>query len=353
MDPVSILMIEDNPGDARIIQDMLADAENMEFDIDWKQTLKGGLESLGENQYDVVLLDLGLPDSPQSSVSFTRVQAVAPAQPIIILTGHDDETFAVTTVRRGAQDYLIKGRIDTDTLVRTVRYAIARKLGGDKQFTIAELSQFDGKEGRSAYIAYNGKVYDATRSQPWAEGKHMGVHVAGTDLTDVLAKAPHGEDKLASLPILGTLVKEETLGQQLLRRIDNLHPHATLVHLSIAYALVAPFAFLGWIINGEAIFDQITIYLLVLGLITVPLSFLTGVTSWILRYETKAARTFNLKIGFGILLFFTILGTFLWRITGPDTVLSQPGSYFFLASLFFQLAMAVTSDWVGKKIVYS
>lgn len=353
MDPVSILMIEDNPGDARIIQDMLGDAKNIEFAIDWKQTLRGGLDSLGENKYDVVLLDLGLPDSPQSSVSFTRVQAVTSGVPIIILTGLDDETFAVTTVRRGAQDYLIKGRIDTDTLVRTIRYAIARKLGGDKQFTITELSQYDGKEGRAAYIAYNGKVYDATRSQPWKDGKHMGVHVAGTDLTDTFSNAPHGEDKLASLPILGNLVKEETLGQQLLRRFDNLHPHATLVHLSFAYALVAPFAFLGWMINGKAIFDQITLYLLILGLITVPLSFLTGVISWILRYETKAARTFNLKIGFGVLLFFTILGTFLWRITGPSTVLSQPGSYFYLASLFFQLAMVVTTDFVGKKIVYS
>jgi predicted heme/steroid binding protein len=269
------------------------------------------------------------------------------------LTGLDDETFAVTTVRRGAQDYLIKGRIDTDTLVRTIRYAIARKLGGDKQFTLIELSQYDGNEGRSAYIAYKGRVYDATGSSLWKDGKHMGAHVAGTDLTDVFANAPHGEDKLAKLPILGYLVKEETLGQQLLRRIDNLHPHATLVHLSIAYALVAPFAFIGWLINGEAIFDQITLYLLVLGLITVPLSFLTGVTSWILRYETKAARTFNLKIGFGILLFFTILGTFLWRITGPGSVLSQPGSYFYLASLFIQLAMALLSDFVGKKIVYS
>ena len=194
MDPVSVLMIEDNPGDARIIQDMLADAENIEFAIDWKQTLRGGLESLAENKYDVVLLDLGLPDSPQSSVSFTRVQAVTPGLPIIILTGLDDETFAVTTVRRGAQDYLIKGRIDTDTLVRTIRYAIARKLGGEKQFTIAELSRYDGKEGRAAYLAFKGKVYDATGSRLWKDGKHQATHFAGADLTEVIANAPHGEE---------------------------------------------------------------------------------------------------------------------------------------------------------------
>ena len=174
MDPVTILMIEDNLGDARIIQGMLADATNMEFTVDWKQILRSGLDSLGENKYDVVLLDLGLLDSPQSSVSFTRVQAVAAGLPIIILTGLDDETLAVTTVRRGAQDYLIKGRIDTDTLVRTIRYAMARRLGGDRQFTHAELSGYDGKEGREAYVTFKGKVYDATNSALWKDGQHPG-----------------------------------------------------------------------------------------------------------------------------------------------------------------------------------
>src|SRR3972149_5626398 len=218
MEPINILMIEDNPGDSRIIQDMLAEAKNIQFAVDWKQTLKGCLDSLAENKYDVILLDLGLPDSPQRSVSFTRVQAAAPAQPIVIMTGLDDDTFAVTTVRRGAQDYLVKGKTDTDTLVRTIRYAIARKLGGDKQFTLAELSQYDGQDGRAAYIAYNGKVYDATGSRLWRGGKHAGKHVAGNDLTDVFANAPHGEDKLARLPIVGVLVKEESLQQKLLKQ---------------------------------------------------------------------------------------------------------------------------------------
>lgn len=106
MEQLKILLIEDNPGDARLIQDMLADAKSNEFAIDWKQTLSGGLKSLGENKYDAVLLDLGLPDSPQRSVTFTRTQATAPTIPIVILTGLDDETFAVTTVRRGAHRHL-------------------------------------------------------------------------------------------------------------------------------------------------------------------------------------------------------------------------------------------------------
>ncbi len=353
MEPVKILVVEDNPGDARIIQDMLADASNIEFDIDWKQTLTDGLQSIVNNKYDVVLLDLGLPDSPQRSASFTRVQTAAPTLPIVILTGLDDETFAVTSVRRGAQDYLVKGKIDTDTLVRTIRYAIARKLGGDKQFTVAELSRYDGKEGRSAYFAFKGKVYDATNSRLWKNGKHGGSHVAGIDLTEDFTNSPHSEEVLARLPIVGYLVKKETLGQQFLRRIDSFHPHATLVHLSIAYTVVAPFTFIGWIVSNRTVFDEITLYLLVLSMITVPLSFLTGIVSWIINYETKATIAFNLKFALGLLLLLTIMGTLIFRITGSNVVLSKPGCYYYLVVLIIQFTLALASDFFGKRIVYS
>lgn len=346
-------MVEDNPGDARLIQDMLADAKNIEFALDWKQTLTGGLESLSEKTYDAVLLDLGLPDSPQRSASFTRVQTAAPALPIIVLTGLDDETFAVTTVRRGAQDYLVKGKIDSGTLVRTIRYAIARKLGGEKQFTVSELGRYDGKDGRPAYIAFKGKVYDATHSRLWKGGKHGAGHLAGTDLTAALANAPHGEDVLARLPILGFLAKKETFRGRWLRRLDSLHPHATLVHLSVAYAVTAPFSFLGWILSGKGIFDEATRYLLALGLMTVPLSVLTGLISWTVSYEAKAARVFNLKFALGILLFLVMSGTFLWRLVGPDIVLGRPGRYFYLAALVLQFVLALATDFFGKRIVYS
>jgi predicted heme/steroid binding protein/uncharacterized membrane protein len=353
MEPVNILMIEDNPGDARLIRDMLSDAKSIQFVIDWKQTLNDGLMSLFENRYDAVLLDLGLPDTPDRSASFTLTQTAAPNIPIVILTGLDDETFAVTSVRRGAQDYLVKGRIDTDTLVRTIRYAIARKLGGDKQFTIAELSRYDGKEGRPIYIAFKGKVYDASNSHLWKSGSHGSGHPAGTDLTEAIAKAPHSEDVLARLPILGYLAKKEALSQQLLRRINSVHPHATLVHLSIAYTIAAPFTFIGWMFSRREVFDEITLILLILALATVPLSFFSGVISWIVNYETKASRAFNLKFALGILLFLTIMGTFILRITGPAVVLSAPGSYYFLAILLIQLGLALITDFYGKRIVYS
>jgi len=74
------------------------------------------------------------------------------------------------------------------------------------RFTQDELSHFDGKEGRPAYFAYQGKVYDATSSKLWKEGSHMKKHPAGSDLTDLLKMAPHGEEKLFQMPVVAELL---------------------------------------------------------------------------------------------------------------------------------------------------
>ena len=74
-----------------------------------------------------------------------------------------------------------------------------------KKFTIEELSRYDGREGRPAFIAYGGKVYDVTESFLWKGGRHMAAHQAGSDLTDDLGKAPHGTDLLDRVPVIGLL----------------------------------------------------------------------------------------------------------------------------------------------------
>jgi len=78
--------------------------------------------------------------------------------------------------------------------------------GAERKFTLEELKQYDGREGRPAYIAYKGKVYDATESYLWIEGDHQGQHVAGKDLTEEMALAPHGEETLERVKLVGVLV---------------------------------------------------------------------------------------------------------------------------------------------------
>jgi len=124
--PIKVLLIEDNPGDARLIREMLADARNLSVAMENAVSLSSGLERLAVGGVDVVLLDLGLPDC-HGMESFDRVYVKAPDLPIVVLTGLDDEEVALGSVKAGAQDYLVKGRIDTDLLAHAICYAVERK----------------------------------------------------------------------------------------------------------------------------------------------------------------------------------------------------------------------------------
>jgi predicted heme/steroid binding protein/uncharacterized membrane protein len=83
---------------------------------------------------------------------------------------------------------------------------LAPAMGENGACSLDALCQFDGKDGRTSYIAYKGLIYDMTKSKLWKDGSHMMKHAAGNDLTDILKTAPHGEDKILSMPRVGTLL---------------------------------------------------------------------------------------------------------------------------------------------------
>jgi diguanylate cyclase (GGDEF)-like protein len=122
----SVLLIEDNPGDARLIEEMLAEDPATPFRLNRVDRLARGLEYLAAEQPRLVLLDLSLPDS-HGLDTFSKVFAHSPAVPIIVLTGNDDHTVALSAVKTGAQDYLVKGKLDRELLVRAMHYSIERK----------------------------------------------------------------------------------------------------------------------------------------------------------------------------------------------------------------------------------
>ena len=123
---ISILLVEDNSGDRRLISEMLADASNVTFDVKYADRLQAAIEYLSQNRVEVILLDLGLPDS-QGLETLKKTYAQVPETPIVVLTGLNDEMIGTQAVNEGAQDYLIKGQVDTNLLKRTIRYAIERK----------------------------------------------------------------------------------------------------------------------------------------------------------------------------------------------------------------------------------
>jgi DNA-binding response OmpR family regulator len=127
---MKILLVEDNPGDARLIEEMIKEVEGpARFEFVHVKSLAEALQSLGADSFDSVLLDLGLPDSSGLD-TLVKVHTQAPDMPIVVLTGLADEAVSAEALRRGASDYLVKGRVDSNVLVRAMRYANQSKGGG-------------------------------------------------------------------------------------------------------------------------------------------------------------------------------------------------------------------------------
>jgi signal transduction histidine kinase len=126
--PIRCLLIEDNPGDARLIREMLRDAGGSAHAVAVALTdrLSSGMDHLREHGADLVLLDLSLPDSTGLD-TFDALHTAAPLTPVVVLSGLADESVAITAVHHGAQDYLVKGQVDGGGILRSMRYAIERQ----------------------------------------------------------------------------------------------------------------------------------------------------------------------------------------------------------------------------------
>jgi two-component system, cell cycle sensor histidine kinase and response regulator CckA len=120
-----VLLVEDNPGDARLLQMMLSTATESQFIVETAETLQEGLAALRRNKFDLILLDLNLPDS-RGIQTVRTVLCECPDCPILVLTGGDDDQLAAQSVSEGAQDYLTKGNLLNGTLTRALRHAIER-----------------------------------------------------------------------------------------------------------------------------------------------------------------------------------------------------------------------------------
>jgi signal transduction histidine kinase len=124
--PIQVLLVEDNLGDARLLEEMLTDTGSIKVKLTHHACMKDAVGHLETNVANIVLLDLGLPDA-NGIAAVRQMHAVAPRLPLVVLTGLDDEGIATQALQEGAQDYLIKGQIQGQTLVRALRYAIERK----------------------------------------------------------------------------------------------------------------------------------------------------------------------------------------------------------------------------------
>lgn len=136
---IKILLVEDNPGDARLVKEMLSDSIYCSFDFNHAENISSTINFLNNKDFDVLLLDLSLPDSIELN-GMKSIVNLYPDLPIVVFTGIDDEKMAFDAVQNGAQDYLVKGQGGTTMLTRSLRYAIERKRTEQK---LLYMSQYD------------------------------------------------------------------------------------------------------------------------------------------------------------------------------------------------------------------
>lgn len=150
---IAILLVEDNPADARLLKKLFA--RTQEVNVEWveTETRSGAIAAVSERKFDVILLDLLLPDS-QGLEALQEVHRKTPTVPIVVLTGLDDEDLATAALREGAQDYLVKGEINRSWLARAIHYAIERQQILDRlQQLNEELARSNQDLEEFAYIA--------------------------------------------------------------------------------------------------------------------------------------------------------------------------------------------------------
>ncbi len=213
---MKILLIEDNSADAKLISEMLKDIRPLPLALVHAVRLSAGLQLISEERFDALLIDLGLPDS-KGIDTLRKVLVQAPEVPIIVLTGLADEVTGIQAVQEGAQDYLVKGAVNSDLLIRSIRYAIERKRLMTELRNLSLLDDLTGLHNRRGFFAL------AEQQMKLANRERRGVLVILADLDDMKKindTLGHEKGDLA-LRDTATILKETFRGADVVARIGG------------------------------------------------------------------------------------------------------------------------------------
>ena len=233
-----------------------------------------------------------------------------------------------------------------------------------REFDIAELEKYDGKEGRPIYIAYQGKVYDVSDSKLWKSGLHMKRHHAGGDLTIDIQGAPHAPDVLERYPQIGAL-KEEVADVAeleiprslawLLEKYPFLrrHPHPMTVHFPIVFTFSTSIFNILYLITGIKSLEMTALHSLAAGILFTAVGIATGVYTWWLNYMAQPMRAVKIKIPLTLTLLVTLVIIFIWRISDPNVLDSIQGvNILYLLLVLALIPMITVIGWFGASMTF-
>jgi PAS domain S-box-containing protein len=228
--PIRVLLIEDDPDDAFILRQALADVQNHHFEVTHSLLLMGGLEQLARNTFDVILLDMVIPDS-WGSEGLQAVRAKAPRVPVIVLSGLDDEEFAFKAVKLGAQDYLVKGKSSPDIMAKIIRYSIERH-------HIEEAFRISEERFRNAFDYAAIGMGLVSNDGHWLKGNHSLCEILGFSETELLTRtfqsSVHPEDLGAHLDNVLKLLSGKIRHYQVESRYLHRLGHTIWIMLSVS-----------------------------------------------------------------------------------------------------------------------
>jgi predicted heme/steroid binding protein/uncharacterized membrane protein len=231
-----------------------------------------------------------------------------------------------------------------------------------KEFTLEDLSEYNGQDGKPAYVVHNGKVYDVSESKLWKAGLHMRRHKAGTDLTADIQAAPHGNEVLDNYSQVGTLKKETTPNVNMPKAVQWLletnpffrrHPHPMTVHFPIVFFLANPFFNILFLLTGGRSFETTAVHCLAGGILFSLVAIATGLLTWWYNYMAKIMKPIAIKLPLSIILFVLALILFIWRLMDPLVVINPEGpNLIYLLMVLSLVPMISILGWFGATMTF-
>jgi predicted heme/steroid binding protein/uncharacterized membrane protein len=235
------------------------------------------------------------------------------------------------------------------------------------RFTPAELAQYDGVDGREAFIAYKGFVFDVTASPLWRKGKHVNQHSAGCELTAEMAAAPHADDVMARFPLVGVYVVEDAAdapapielipAPPLVAFFLRRHFHPVSVHYPIALGLLAALLTVpAMLLRGSelgATLETVAWWMVLISAVFTPPAAITGLWSWTYNYGGVLNDIYRWKIGLTLTLCAVAAATVLLRLAASGGIAAGGAEYWAYSLLVIAHGpLVIALGWFGGKITF-
>lgn len=231
-----------------------------------------------------------------------------------------------------------------------------------KEFTPEELTEYNGKDGKPAYVAHGGKVYDVSQSKLWKGGLHMRRHPASTDLTADIQAAPHDSEVLEEHPQVGTLKVAAAPEVKMPKPVAWLletnpffrrHPHPMTVHFPIVFFLSCPAFNLLYLITGKAAFETTAFHCLAGGILFSLVAIPTGLLTWWYNYAAKMMKPIAIKLPLSALLLVLAVILYVWRLVDPMVVANPEGaSHVYLFLVLMLIPIISIPGWFGATMTF-